>query len=153
MTKTEFDNTITSFNKRITSNKTKHLEVEKKLEDLITKDHNFFLSRIYFTSNDGSQNMFVYQPTFNVLELKIDKGTEYVIGPKSKGLYNTKLIRWCFFTYVKYLGNKIRIQYYNTPFVIEQISYAREIVNVCIIYDLDNWPKNPLRNFTQNLFV
>ena len=153
MTKTEFDNKITSFNKRITSNKTKHLEVEKKLEDLITKDHNFFLSRIYFKSNDGSQNMFVYQPTFNVLELKIDKGTEYVIGPKSKGLYNTKLITWYFFTYVKYLGNKIRIQYYNTPFVIEQISYAREIVNVCIIYDLDNWPKNPLRNFTQNLFV
>ena len=97
MTKTEFDNKLTSFNKRITSNKTKHLEVEKKLEGLITKAYNFFLGRIFFTENDESQNMLVYQPTFNVLELKIDKCTEHSIGSKSKGLYNTKLIAWCFF--------------------------------------------------------
>ena len=67
VTKTEFVNKLTSFNKRITSNKTKPLEVEKKLDSLITKDYNFFLGRIYFRSTDGSQNMFVYQPTFNVL--------------------------------------------------------------------------------------
>ena len=65
--KTEFVHKLTSFNKRITSNKTKPLEVEKKLDSLITKDYNFFLGRIYFRSTDGSQNMFVYQPTFNVL--------------------------------------------------------------------------------------
>ena len=53
MTKTEFDNKLTSSNKIITSNKTKHLAVEKKLESLITKDYNFFLGRTYFTSNDG----------------------------------------------------------------------------------------------------
>ena len=36
--------------------------------------------------------MFVYQTTFNMLELKIDKCTEYIIGWKSKGVYNSKLI-------------------------------------------------------------
>ena len=77
VTKTEFDNKLTT-NKQITSNKTKYLEVEHKLESLM-KDYNFFLGRIYFTSNDGFQNMFVYQPTLNVLELKIDKSTEYII--------------------------------------------------------------------------
>ena len=51
----------------------------------------FFLGRIYFTSDDGYQNMFVYQPTFNVLELKIEKGIVYVIGWKSKWVYNSKL--------------------------------------------------------------
>ena len=86
MTKTEFYNKLRSSNKRITANKTKHLEVEKKLGSLITKDYNFFLGRIYLTRNDGSQNMFAYQLKFNVLELKIDKGTEYIIGWKSKGL-------------------------------------------------------------------
>ena len=54
-------------------NKTKHLEVQKKLDNLRTKDYHFFCGRIYFTSNDGSQNMFVYQPTCNVLELKRTK--------------------------------------------------------------------------------
>ena len=68
--KTDFDNKLASFNKRITSNKTKHLKVRKKINVLITKDYNFLSGRIYFTSNGGSQNIFVYQPTFDALELK-----------------------------------------------------------------------------------
>ena len=78
VTKTDFDNKLTSFNKQITPNKTKHLEVQKKVDNLITKDYNFFLGRIYFTNNDEPQDMFFYQPTFNVLELRNDKGTENV---------------------------------------------------------------------------
>ena len=78
VTKTDFDNKLTSFNKQITPNKTKHLEVQKKVDNLITKDYYFFLSRIYFTNNDEPQDMFFYQPTFNVLELKNGKGTENV---------------------------------------------------------------------------
>ena len=60
---TGFDNKLTSFHKRITSNKTKYSEVQKKLNSLITKDYNFFFGRIYFSSNDGSQNTFFHQPT------------------------------------------------------------------------------------------
>ena len=48
VSKTDFDNKLTSFNKRNTSNKTKHLKVQKKLNSLITKDYNFFLGKIYF---------------------------------------------------------------------------------------------------------
>ena len=70
--KTDFDNKLTSFNWRITSNKTKHSEVQKELNDLITKDYNFFLGKIYSTSIDGSQNTFVYQPAVDALELKKD---------------------------------------------------------------------------------
>ena len=36
--------------------------------------------------------MFVYQPTFIVLKLKIDHGTEYIIGRKSKGVHDSKLL-------------------------------------------------------------
>ena len=53
MNKTDFGNKLTSFDRRITSRKKKYLEVQKKLNSLITKDYNFFLSRIYFASNDG----------------------------------------------------------------------------------------------------
>ena len=59
--KIDFDNKLTSFNRRIASNKTKYLEVQKKLNGLLTKY--FFLGRIYFTSNDRSQYTFVYQQT------------------------------------------------------------------------------------------
>ena len=57
---TDVNNKLTIFNKPITSNKTKHLEFQKKLNILITKYLIFFLGRMYFTSNDGSQNTFVY---------------------------------------------------------------------------------------------
>ena len=36
--------------------------------------------------------MFVYQPAFNVIELKNDEGTEYIVSWKSNGIYNSKLI-------------------------------------------------------------
>ena len=55
ISKIDFDNKLTSFNKKITSNKTKYLEGQKKLNNLTTNDYNFFLRRMYFTSNDGSQ--------------------------------------------------------------------------------------------------
>ena len=73
MNKTDFDNKLTSFNKQINSNKTKCLEVQKKLSSLIIKDYSFFLGRNYFTKNDGSQNTFFYQPTLGTLELKKGK--------------------------------------------------------------------------------
>ena len=41
--KTDFDNKLRKFNRHIESNKTKHLEVQKKLNSLITNDYNFFL--------------------------------------------------------------------------------------------------------------
>ena len=58
---------------------------------LTKKDYYFFSGRIYFTSNDGSQNIFVYQPILDTLELKREKGTDYVLSWKSKGLFNSKL--------------------------------------------------------------
>ena len=39
--KSDFDNKLTSYNGRITLNKITHLEVQKKLNSLITKDYNF----------------------------------------------------------------------------------------------------------------
>ena len=138
--KTDFDSKLTSFNRWVTSNKTKHLEVQKKLNILITKYYNFFIGRIYFTSNDGSQNRFVYQSKISMLELKKEKGTEYITGCKSKGVYNSKLkaSHGAFLTNVRYFGNKTGIQFNSTPLIIEQNNYVTEIVNVYIVYDLDD---------------
>ena len=49
VSKTDFDNKLTRFNRKITSNNTKYLQVQKKLNSLIRKDYNFFLGRIYLT--------------------------------------------------------------------------------------------------------
>ena len=74
VTKIDFDKKLTSFKKflKFTSTKRKYLEVQKKLSSLIKKKI-FVLSRIFFISNDGSENTFVYQPTLDTLKLKKTK--------------------------------------------------------------------------------
>ena len=49
---------------------------------------------------------------------------------------------------VAYFRNKIEIQHNGTPLVIKQNNFATKVLNACIIYDLDNWSENPLRNFS-----
>ena len=48
---------------------------------------------------------------------------------------------------VERFGCRRGIQFSNTPLVIEQNSFTSKIVNAYIVYDLDNWPKIPLRIF------
>ena len=68
--KTDFDNKLLWFKRKITSNERKYLEVQKSLNSLTTKKYNFFPRRMRFASNDRSQNTFVYQPTLDMLEFK-----------------------------------------------------------------------------------
>ena len=46
----------------------KYLSIQTRL--LLNKEYNFLLGRMYLTSDDVFQNMFVYQPTFSTLHLK-----------------------------------------------------------------------------------
>ena len=109
----------------------------------------YFHGKNYF-GDDGFQNMFVYQVTFNTLELIKDKSTDYVIGWKSKVLFESKLLplHGAFLPNIKYFYYKIGMQFSNTPLVVEQNNYATKIVNAYIVYDLDNWTKIPFRNVT-----
>ena len=66
-------------------------ELSEKVKLLSSKDYSFLLGKIYFTSDDGFQNMFIYQPTFYPIKYK-NTSIEYVISWKSKGVYNSKLV-------------------------------------------------------------
>ena len=139
---TDFDNKLTSFNKKITSNKIKYLEVQNKLNGLITNDYNLLLGRMYCSSNDGSQNMFVYQSTPDTLELKKDKAVDYVLSWKSKGVCNCEL-KPLYTTYLhsrKLSEYKMETKFDKDPLAVEQNNYLTKIVI--------NWPKIPLKNFT-----
>ena len=80
--------------------KTENFAARLNQADLVNKtgfDNDFFLGRIYFTSNDRSQNIFFYQRTLELnlnffLELKKDKGTDYVLSWELKGVCNSKFI-------------------------------------------------------------
>ena len=149
MNKIDFGNKLISFNRKIISNNTKYLEVLKKLNSLTKRDYNFFFGRIYFISNDGSQNTFVYQPTLDTLKLKKDKSTDFILSWKSKGVYTSKLkpLYAAFLNSIKYSEYIIGIKLDKDPLAVKQNNYLSKIVNDYIVYDLDAWSRNPTNNF------
>ena len=94
-------------------------------------DYNFFLGRTYFTSNDGTQNTFVYQPTLDTLELKKGKGNDYFLSWKSNGVYDSKLkpLYTASLHSIKLSGYRMGIKFDKDPLAIEQKSYLSKIVN------------------------
>ena len=75
-----FDDKLKNLNK-VTSNKTKHAEAEKKITDLTNKvaqlsekGYDFLLSRMYFTGNDGYQNFLVFDPKLSSQTKKLPSG-------------------------------------------------------------------------------
>ena len=149
VTKIDFDNELTSFNRRITPNKTKYLEVQKELNSLITNGYNFFLDKIYFTSNDGSQNTFDHQPTLHNLELNKVKGTDYVLNWKSNGVYNfkLKLLYTIVLHSIKLFGYRMRRKFDEDPLAVEQSNYLTKLANFFIVYEFNAWPRSPTNNF------
>ena len=55
ITKTDFDAKLSSLNRKITQNKTKHLLVENELNKLKTFDSSYFIGKSHF-EEDGTQN-------------------------------------------------------------------------------------------------
>ena len=49
---------------------------------------------------------------------------------------------------IKYFECNIGIKLGNTPIAVEQNNCTNKTVNAYVVYDLDNQPKLPLKNFT-----
>ena len=94
---------------------------------------------MFYTSNNGSQSSLVYQPPLDNLELKKDKGTDYVLRRKSKGVYNSKLkpLYIAVLHSIKLSEYRMEIKYDKYPLPVERNNYLSMIVNVYIVYDLD----------------
>ena len=85
ITKTDFDAKLSSLNRKITQNKSKHLLVENELNKLKTFDSSYFIGKNYF-DEDGTQNYLVFQPTHKYFEF-VNVNNEWYITPwKFKGL-------------------------------------------------------------------
>ena len=76
ITKTDFDTKLSSLNRKITSNKTKHLLVENDLKKLKTFYSSYFIGKSHF--EDGTQNYLVFQPMYRYF--KIIAGVTFITG-------------------------------------------------------------------------
>ena len=83
ITKTDFDAKLSSLNRKITQNKSKHLLVENELNKLKTFDSSYFIGKSHF-GEDGTQNYLVFQPMYRYF--KMITNTDYISSWKFKGL-------------------------------------------------------------------
>ena len=95
--------------------------------------------------------MFVYQPTLDTLDLKKDKGTDYVLSWRSKGVYNSILTPF-FLHNIKHFGYRTRIKFDKEPLAVERNSYVTKIRNTYTVYDLEACSRNSTSNFKNCLF-
>ena len=58
VTKTDFDNELSSLNGRVAKNKTRHIFIENELKKLKAFDLNYFIGKSHF-DEDGAQNYLV----------------------------------------------------------------------------------------------
>ena len=83
VTKADFDAKLSSLNRKITSNKTKHVLVENELNKLKIFDSSYFIGKSHFEEG-GVQNYLVFQPLNKYF--KVIARTSYVSSWQSKGL-------------------------------------------------------------------
>ena len=90
-TKTDFDAKLSSLNRKITSNKSKHLLVENELKKLKTFDLSHFIGNSHF-EEDGAQNYLVFQPMYRYFERTAGvSNSNYIYYWKSKGLSDERI--------------------------------------------------------------
>ena len=90
LTKTDVDNKLSSFNRKITSNKTKYLLVENHLKKLETFDSIYFRGKSNF-EDDGTQNYLVFQTVSRYFKTAKDNDSN-ILSWKSKGLSDESLL-------------------------------------------------------------
>ena len=139
VTKTDFDNSVSSLNGKVTINKTKNESIENELRKLKTFDSSYFIGKSHF-EEDGTQNYLVFQPINKYF--KVIANTDYVSSWKSKGL-SAEIIKPpstsdnSLTPAVSYYGTKTRVKFIGSCLKQPKISYTHgKVVNIYIVYEL-----------------
>ena len=82
VTKTNLDAKLSSLNKKITSNKTRHLLIKNKL--------GYFRGKNHF-DEDGTQNYYIFQPISKYLKAGYVSDINCILSWQSRGLSNLKI--------------------------------------------------------------
>ena len=130
---------MSSFNRKITVNKTKNLLVENELKKLKTFDSRYFIGKNRF-EEDGTQNYLIFQPLnkYFIVIANID----YVSSSKSKGL-SAETVKPpttsdnSLTPAVSYYGTKMRVKFNGSCLKQPKTSYTHgKVVKINIVYEL-----------------
>ena len=134
ITQTDFDAKLSSLNRKIPANKTKHF--------LNDNDLSYYRGKQYFDEGSGKQNYLVFLPISKYFKLNSVAGAaDYVLSWQSKGLSNESIkpptTNNSLTPELNYCGTKTRLKF--TKSCLKQSSHIlthKNIVNIYIVYEL-----------------
>ena len=139
VTKTDFDNSVSSLDSKIAANKTKNESIENEIKKLKTLDLSYFIGKSHF-EEDGTQNYLVFQPLNKYF--KLIANTDYVSSLESKGL-SAETIKPpstsdnSLTPLIDYVDNKIRLKFNGSCLKQPKPQYTHgTIVKIYIVYEL-----------------
>ena len=142
ITKTDFDAKLSSLNRKITSNKSKHLLVENELEKLKTFDSSYFIGKSHF-EEDGTQNYLVFQPMYRYFKRIAGVGNgNYIYYWQSKGLSDEKINsiktpNHSITPNLDYYGTKTRVEFNGSCLKQDSVTFNHgKVVNIYIVYEI-----------------
>ena len=140
MTKTDFDAKLSSFNKKINSNKIKHLLVENELKKLKTFNLSYFIGKSHF-EEVGTQNYLVFQPLNKYFKIIANKN---IFRRGNLEDYQTKLLGLLLLLIINltpqlsYFSDTTRVEFKGSCLNQDKITFNhRNIVNIYIAYELN----------------
>ena len=135
MTKTDFDAKLSSLNRKITANKTKHF--------LNDNDLSYYRGKQYFDERSGKQNYLVFLRMGKYLKLNSVVGViDRVLSWQSKGLSNESIkppttTNNGLTPELNYYGTKIKTKFTGSCLKqSDQIFTHKKVINIYIVYEL-----------------
>ena len=142
ITKTDFDAKLSSLNRKITQNKSKHLLVENELNKLKTFDSSYFIGKSHF-EEDGTQNYLVFQPMYRYFKIIAGVGNgSYIYYWQSKGLSDerinsVKTPNHSITPFLDYYGTKTVVEFSGSCLKQDSVTFNhKKVVNIYIVYEI-----------------
>ena len=133
---------MSSLNRKITSNKSKHLLVENEFKKLKTFHSSYFRGKSHF-EEDGTQNYLVFQAMYRCFRRVVGVGTgNYIYFWKSKGLSDENTAAPTTSDHnlnpqLSYLGTKTRVKFDGSCLKQDKATFNHEkVVNIYIVYEI-----------------
>ena len=140
--KTDFDAKLSSRNRKIAANKSKHLLVENEFKKLKIFDSSYHRGKRHF-EEDGTQNYLVFQPIYRYFKRVVGVGTgNYIYVWKSKGMSDENVTSpptsdYRFNLQVSCFGTKARVEFKGSCLKHGKLKYTHgKTVKIYIVYEL-----------------
>ena len=150
--KTDFDAKLSSINRKLNANNSKHLHVENELKKLKLFDSSYFIGKSHFEEN-RTQNYLVFQTMYRYFKRIAGVGNGnfiYYWKPKESSderINSVKTPSYSITPSLDYYGTKTRVEFNRTCLKQDKVIFNhRKVVNIYTVFEISK--SNNISDYT-----